>query len=162
MARHERTAYALAMSRARRSTLLRLAQLAGAGAVSAACTGYAVVDPLPAPAYCGGDAGATHHFGATSVWVNDGDGSVDLVLVVTIHKLDPAFTGTITVNTTAELVAQGPDINGGMVIKLRPSVGAKSVTIPLNISCIGAQGTLTVSWTADPVAGRKETVVLSP
>ena len=76
------------MSRARSSTLLRLAQLAGAGAVSAACTGYAVVDPIPPPAYCGGDAGATPHFDATSVWVNHGDGSVDLVLVVTVRKLD--------------------------------------------------------------------------
>jgi hypothetical protein len=152
----EPPAYALCMSS---STLLRLAQLAAASAMSVACGENPVVTPNPQPAYC--DAGAPH-FEATSMWVEPGDSGADLVLKVIVRQLNPATTVTMFVTTAPELVDQRPDPNGGIAITLRPKVGAKSMVIPFEISCSLAQGSFTVSWTIDPVVGRAETVVMSP
>lgn len=118
------------------------------------------VDPGPQPAKCGGDASTTTPYSATSVWVAQDSGTV-LLLVVTMHKIDPNFTGHITVTPAPQLLSVTNASNGDTTLTLRPNVGLKQVGVSFTVSCLDKTGTITASWTADPVDGRSDPVVVA-
>ncbi|HEY2369603.1 MAG TPA: hypothetical protein VGH87_24560 [Polyangiaceae bacterium] len=115
--------------------------------VTAPDMGYAVVDPMPAPALCRGLATATT---ATAVFKKDA-GGIYLELVATLP------TGTTWTGTTF-VAGQTPSPWSGTVmssqitankatIKLRPTAGSQNIGVQLSISCSAGNGSIAFNAT---------------
>lgn len=128
--------------------------------VTAPDMGYAVVDPMPAPALCRGLANSTT---TTAVFKKDA-GGIYLELTVTL----PTAT---TWNGTTFVAGQTPSPWSGTVIsstvtankatvKMRPTAGSTSAGVQLSISCSAGAGSIAfnATFTASPTETTKPTL----
>ncbi len=148
------------MSRARSSTLRHLKRLAATTAVSVACSGYETVDPVPPPACARSDVQR-----GTAVWKVGGDSSVGLQLVVTILSANPADTLELDPSShpaNAAIVGHSVDASGNLTIVVEIAKNLTQVTLGFIVNCGGPKDFryANIQWTADPVAGRAETVTI--
>jgi hypothetical protein len=116
--------------------------------------------PAPQPAPCGGDAATTEPYTATATWQAN-DAGTAIVLKITLHLVDPNFTGHITVPTNTLVTAVTPIAGGDVVLTVRPLVGTHTVGVGFDVSCLNKSATVVVTWTADPVDGRSDPAVVT-
>ena len=122
--------------------------------------GYAVVDPMPAPALCRGLATATT---TTAVFKKDA-GGIYLELTATLP------TGTTWTGTTF-VAGQSPSPWSGTIIssqvtatkatvKMRPTAGSQNIGVQLSISCSAGAGSIAFNATfpAAPTETTKPTL----
>ena len=128
--------------------------------VTAPDMGYAVVDPMPAPALCRGLATATT---TTAAFKKDATG-IYLELTATLP------TGTTWSGTTF-VAGQTPSPWSGSVIsaqvtaskatiKLRPTAGSQNIGVQLSITCSAGAGSIAFNATfpASPTETTKPTI----
>lgn len=125
-----------------------------------ACACSTPAAPAPQPAPCGGDAATTDPFTATAVWQSANDAGT-IVLKITVHRVDPNFSGQITFGTSPLITNQTPINASDILVTVRPLVGVHTVGIDFSVSCLKKTGTIVVTWTADPVDGRSDPTVVT-
>ena len=122
--------------------------------------GYAVVDPMPAPARCMGLANATT---ATAVFKKDA-GGVYLEVSATLPTAQAWSGTTFTAGQTPS--AWSGTVLGSQVtankatVKVRPSAGVTDLGVQLSISCAAGSGSisLTANFPASPTETTKPTL----
>ena len=129
--------------------------------VTAPDMGYAVVDPMPAPARCMGLANATN---ATAVFKKDA-GGLYLEITATLPTAQ-AWTGTTFASGQTPSAWSGTVLSSTITankasVKVRPSTpGTTNVGVQLSISCAAGSGSLAFSATfpASPTESTKPTL----
>ncbi len=126
-------------------------------------TGYAVVDPMPAPARCAGIAAAAK---ATAVFHKDKTG-VYLEVTITLGSANGAQFDKSAPPSSWGSNLLGAKFNGhSVILRLRPtssSAGSASLGVSAGVACSAGPGHLTanVQWTGTPTAGTKTSIQLS-
>lgn len=109
--------------------------------------GYAVVDPMPAPARCMGLANASK---ASAVFKRDAGGvliELSLTLPTGAGWTGTKFqTGTVPSPWSGTLLSSS-QVGMTSVARVRPSVGAQSLGVQFQIDCPAGPGSVTVSVT---------------
>ena len=137
---------------------MRSSFIAAAVLVCCACASTPAAAPQPAP--CGGDAATTEPYTATATWQAT-DAGTAIVLKITLHLVDPNFSGHITVPTNSLVTSVTPVAGGDVVLIVRPLVGTHTVGVGFTVSCLNKSATVVVTWTADPVDGRSDPAVVT-
>jgi len=122
--------------------------------------GYAVVDPMPAPARCMGLASATT---ATAVFKKD-SGGLYLEMTATLPTAQ-AWSGTTFASGQTPSAWSGTVIGSTVTankatVKVRPSANATDLGVQLSISCAAGSGSiaLTANFPASPTETTKPTL----
>jgi len=127
--------------------------------VTAPDMGYAVVDPMPAPARCIGLAAATV---TTGVFKKDA-GGLYLEITATIPTGATLSGTTFTTGSTPSAypgtVISSQVTSNRATVKIRPTANMTSVGVQLSISCPAGPGSvsLTASFTGTPTETTKTT-----
>jgi hypothetical protein len=128
--------------------------------VTAPHTGYAVVDPMPAPARCMGLATATS---ATAVFKKDAGGiylELTASLPTTAAWSGTTFTAGQTPNAWSGTVVSSTVTATKATVNVRPGAGSQDIGVHLQISCPAGPGSisLTASFAASPSETTKPTL----
>ena len=128
--------------------------------VTAPDMGYAVVDPMPAPARCMGLASATN---ATAVFKKDAGGlylEITATLPTGAAWSGTAFTQGQTPSPWSGTVVSSQVTATKATVKMRPTAGSQDVGVQLSISCAAGSGSLafTANFPASPTESTKPTL----
>ena len=122
--------------------------------------GYAVVDPMPAPALCRGLANSTT---TTAVFKKDA-GGIYLELTATLPP-GQAWAGTTFLPGSQPSPWSGTVISSQITankatVKMRPTANSTSVGVQLSISCSAGAGSIAfnATFTASPTETTKPTI----
>ena len=128
--------------------------------VTAPDMGYAVVDPMPAPALCRGLATATT---TTAVFKKDA-GGLYLELTATLPT-GPTWTGTTfvagqTPSPWAGTIVSSQVTANKATLKMRPTASSQNIGVQLSISCSAGAGSIAFNATfpASPNESTKPTI----
>jgi hypothetical protein len=122
--------------------------------------GYAVVDPMPAPARCMGLANATN---ATAVFKKDAGGlylEITATLPTSSAWSGTAFTQGQTPSAWSGTVASSQVTATKATVKMRPTAGSQDIGVQLSISCAAGSGSIavTANFSASPTESTKPTL----
>jgi hypothetical protein len=121
--------------------------------------GYAVVDPMPAPARCNGLAAATTTIGA----FKKDAGGLYFELTATLPTgttwAGTTFTQGSTPSAYPGTVLSSQVTSNKATVKIRPSPSMTSVGVQLSVSCPAGPGSISVtaSFSATPTETTKPT-----
>jgi hypothetical protein len=122
--------------------------------------GYAVVDPMPAPALCRGLANATT---SAAVFKKDA-GGIYLELTATL-PMGSAWAGTTFVPGQSPSPWSGTVVSSQVTtnkatVKMRPTAGSQNIGVQLSIMCSAGPGSIAfnATFTASPTETTKPTL----
>lgn len=134
---------------------------AGANNVTTS-TGYAVVDPVPTPAYCPNLAQKIH---ATALAVDGdaGDLLVDVYLPLIGDRPDVKYVADAAPIAYNATVVQTWRQKGGVTVRLKPQANAQSASVSVKIMCDHGPGTISanLSMPKPPKPGQAVVVYVS-
>ncbi len=83
------------------------------------------------------------------------------MLKITLHLVDPNFSGHINVPTNSLVTAVVPVAGGDVVLTVRPLVGTHTVGVGFDVTCLNKSATVVVTWSGDPVDGQTSPAVVT-